>query len=322
MSSSLNGKLTTETNNDVEDEDLLSSLMKKVKHLEFELQKKEASEQAWHNEKQKLDAQIADFELSNQRILPRYQEALNDRGEAQHNMKVALERERIAKQKADRLAEDLSKLREAKVLVDTNLLNASAALANSSIPAVAEFEKLKTDLVAAKEENVALQRRLENTQGTVNYMQENYQTASNAATAAANEVAELQEKFDKIKVYASNNILEIHKINTTSTLREQLNRIDELTAQKAEVEQQLERKSEELKSMLNGRRPTRGTSVPRSPRMNSTMSPRNRVLGSNSRGNSPAPGDVFASNRNTFGDALLFPTSGPSVTGRWGQHLS
>jgi len=321
MSNSSSGK-PSETINDVEDKDLLLSLMKKVTQLELELQSKEASEQSLREAKQNLEAQVADFEVSNQRILPRYQEALNDRGEAQHNMRLALERERSAKLKADRLAEDLAKLREAKSLVDSKLANATAALVNSSIPAVAEMEKLKADLLAAKIENAALLRRLENTQGTVNYMQENYQTASSAATAAANEVAELQEEIGRIKIYANNNIVEINKINTTSNLQEQLNRIDELTTQKAEVEQQLERKSEELRSMLNGRRPTRGTSVPRSPRMNNTMSPRNRVLGSSSRGNSPAPGDVFGSNRNTFGDALLFPSSGPSVAGRWGQHLS
>ena len=300
----------------------MSSLLKKVTQLELELQGKEASEQALREEKRNLEAQVADFELSNQRILPRYQEALNERGEAQHDMRSALERERSAKQKADRLAEDLSKLKEAKELVDSKLSDATAALANSEIPAVAETEKLKSELAAAKEENAALKKRLENTQGTVNYMQESYQTASSAATAAATEVIELQEEIGKIRIYANNNILEVHKINTASSLREQLDRIDELTTQKAEVEQQLERKSEELRSMLNGRRPTRGTSVPRSPRMNNTMSPRNRVLGSTSRGNSPAPGDVFASNRNTFGDALLFTSGGPSVTGRWGQHLS
>jgi len=88
---------------------------------------------------------------------------------------------------------------------------------------------------------------------------------------------------------------------------------------------ELEKKSDEIKAFLNGRRPTRGTSVPRSPRMG-TMSPNvrerpiARVFGSGvgSRGNSPAPGDAHTPHRGTFGEALYADKG----SGRWGNPLT
>lgn len=163
-------------------------------------------------------------------------------------------------------------------------------------------------------------------QSEMDYMRGHYQTASSAAADARSEIDELKEENGVLARKASNNALEIHKIQSSEEIKQLMDRIDELQASNVEMDRELERKNEELRTLMNGRRSTRGTSVPRSPRMG-TMSPNvrerpiSRVLGSGvgSRGNSPAPGDgppfrgAFG-----FGD-VLFPEKGAA---RWGNHLS
>lgn len=89
------------------------------------------------------------------------------------------------------------------------------------------------------------------------------------------------------------------------------------------LEAEPEKKDAELKAILNGRTATRGTSVPRSPRIGSAMSPgprpiSNRVMQMGSRGNSPAPSNPGLV-RGNFGGPLF--QQGPLGTARWGNHL-
>jgi hypothetical protein len=77
------------------------------------------------------------------------------------------------------------------------------------------------------------------------------------------------------------------------------------------LEAEPEKKDAELKAILNGRTATRGTSVPRSPRIGSAMSPGPRPI-SNRVSN---PGLV----RGNFGGPLF--QQGPLGTARWGNHL-
>ena len=96
-------------------------------------------------------------------------------------------------------------------------------------------------------------------------------------------------------------VAEIQRKYETDQLNE---RVDELEAQLKETQRDRDKTKEELKIKTNGRRETRGTSVPRSPHLGGSgaMSPRPnfaRTAGG-SRGASPAPGDNFR-------DPPLFP---------------
>jgi len=129
----------------------------------------------------------------------------------------------------------------------------------------------------------------------------------------------LKEENDILKRKASDNTVEIHRIQASNETKIYLARINELDAEKKELERELGKKNEELKTIMNGRRSTRGTSVPRSPRMN-TMSPNtriNRVMGVSSRGNSPGPGEPVRG---------IFSTDGPlqygAPTRAWPNHLT
>lgn len=219
---------------------------------------------------------------------------------------------------------ELTKIRGDKAVTDAELSAARKALSSSTIPAIAEFNKLEDELNAMRAENLRLQKRVANMQSEIEYMRGNYQTASSAAADVANEVLALKEENAVLARKASDNAKQIHLIQASSEIKQHLDHIEEIENQKAELERELNKKSEELKTLLHGRRATRATSVPRSPRMG-TMSPNvrdRRVLGAGagvgSRGNSPAPGDAGLPYKGTFGDALMYSEKG---SGRWGNHL-
>jgi chromosome segregation ATPase len=276
---------------------------------------------------QRLESRCQDHDKSLETILPKYQEALNDRAQAAHDIQESMVRETSMRQKLDTRTAELAKVREEKALVDAELAAARAALSSSSIPEVAELQKSKDDLRAAGLELERAKKKIVSAENDMEYMRNNYQKASSAAAEMRNELDKIKAENLILQRKASDNAVEIHRLQSDSQLKQYLQLISELEVEKTEVERELEKKSEELRTLLNGRRTTRGTSVPRSPRMG-TMSPGqstrpiSRVLGGmGSRGNSPAPVGNESGFRGpgTFGDALFAPGGGPS---RWGNHLS
>jgi chromosome segregation ATPase len=286
----------------------------KVRDLEAELQRRDASYAELCDLNQNLEMSCKDLEKSVQDIQPKYQEALNDRGRFEHEMMESASREKILQQRLDLRLLELTKLREERIASDAELSAARASLSSSAIPQVAEINQMAANAQTARQENERLQKRIANMQNELEYMRTNYQQASSAAGEAVSELDDAQRK-------ASDNARRIHEFQASSEIKQHLARIAELEAGKAEAERELDKKSDELRALLNGRRTTRGTSVPRSPRMG-TMSPGSRpmvrVLSVGSRGTSPAPGDG-PPYRGTFASEALF-TAAPG-SGRWGNHL-
>jgi hypothetical protein len=187
---------------------------------------------------------------------------------------------------------------------------------------------LKDELNAARYEAERFQKKISIAAGDMEYMRNNYQKASSAAAEMRTELDALKTLNETLSRKASANAVEIHRIQASSEIKQDIQRISELEGENAELERELEKRTEELKSVLNGRRPTRGSSVPKSPRMGSTMSPGQssrpmaRVMGGvGSRGTSPGPGGAEGQFRGpaTFGDALFAPMPGSN---RWGNHLN
>jgi chromosome segregation ATPase len=289
------------------------------------MQTREVAEVELRQQNLRLEARCDDYEKSIQKIQPKYQEALNDQGRFQHEISEALVRENSVRQKLDASTGEIAKLHEKNAAAGVELSAARVSLSTSAIPEIAEFNKLKGEMDAMRAENDRLQKRVTNLQSEIEYMRGHYQQASSSAAEAAIKVDTLEEENAKLKVKASDNARKIHEIQASNEIQLYLQRIEALGAEKGEIERELDRKTEELRAMLNGRRTTRGTSVPRSPRM-PTMSPnvRERPMarvissGVGSRGNSPAPGE-YAPARGQFGDAL-FAERG-SGNGRFGNHL-
>lgn len=283
------------------------------------MRKKEETETALRQINQDLESQRQDYESSMREIQPKYQEALNERGEYENEIKLSLARETQMRKQRDAKDAELQRLQEQKTLVDSSLATAQLALSTSVLPQVAELNSMKGEVDRVHSENEKLNKRLANMQKDLDYMRAQYQNASNAAAESASEAQGVQNLVEELREKADGNRVRVHEIQHGNEIAAHLQTIKELKAEKEDLEREVEKKDAELKAMLNGRRPTRGTSVPRSPRMGGTMSPGparpiGRVIqSSGSRGNSPGPADF---NPGRF-EAALF--QGP--TARWGNHL-
>jgi len=283
------------------------------------LQSKDATEAELRQHNERLEAQCKDLEDSIRNIQPKYQEALNERGNFEVKMIKAAQAQKEIQKSHDSRKEELVRLRGQKSTMEAELRTARTALTSSTIPQVAELYQSKEELVAAKVENERLQKRISNMNNDLEYMRSNYQNASSAASEAFNELSSLKEENDILKRKASDNAAEIHRIQASNETKIYLTRINELDGEKKELERELGKKNEELKTIMNGRRSTRGTSVPRSP-MTNTMSPNMRIhrgIGVSSRGNSPGPGESVRG---------IFSTDGPpqygTPTRAWPNHLT
>lgn len=310
---------------DDQQENQMSMLLKKINDLEVQLRSKNATESELREKNQRLEAQCQDYEKSINQIVPKYQEALNERGEFEHIKKQAVEAQEKATKERDSKVTELTKLREQKDIVDSELADARLTLSSSTIPEVVELAKMREEVTQVRSENERLQKRIENMQHDLEYARNEYQNSSTAAANSASELRDLQVETERLRGKADANIVRIHEIQSHNDEAAYIKRIRELKIKNEELERQLETKSEELKALMNGRRATRGTSVPRSPRMGTqgTMSPGPRrgmqsVMGvisnaNGSRGNSPAPGEQI---RGFAGEALF---QGPQRN--WGHHL-
>jgi chromosome segregation ATPase len=289
---------------------------------------------------QDLEARCQDYESSFAAIQPKYQEALNDRGEFEHEMNLASARLSHIRKELENKDADVVKLRELKATLEKELIETRTALASSSIPEIAEMGKIKEELAKEKSEKERLQKRLTNMQGDLEYMRSNYQNSSTLAAKHASENQDLQAELTQLREKDKRDMVRIHEIQKNSEVAEYLRRVKQLKGENSELERELEKKQEELRAVMNGRRATRGTSVPRSPRMGTggTMSPNPRPIGramqmgnigmamqggnGGSRGNSPIPGDIsgFRGPGTFFGESL-FQDSRASSGSRWGHHL-
>ncbi|PQE24183.1 HDA1 complex subunit protein [Rutstroemia sp. NJR-2017a BVV2] len=258
-----------------------------------------------------LELRCQDYETSLKRIQPQYQRVLSEQ------TKFKRERDELAKRvedynnKSERQTEVTSKLREENAKLKTELAASREALANSSNPDVKELQAAKNEIAAAQAEIERLKKSRTSMEKQLEYATNMYQQSSSEVLELRNALTSSQAEAESLRSVASSNRLQIQKLNHDSMLQQLTEQIDELRREMAEKDRMQEKTNEKLEALLNGRRTTRGTSVPRSPRMGmQNMSPRPRVLGSmgpSSRGGSPAPG------MGVFGGEL--------GVGRFGAHL-
>ncbi|EDN96467.1 hypothetical protein SS1G_01393 [Sclerotinia sclerotiorum 1980 UF-70] len=255
-----------------------------------------------------LRARCEDYEKSIKRIQPKYQRALDEKARYEHENAQAVKRQSEYEKKLEIHDGAAAKLREENASLKNELAVAQNSLSTSAVPSIAELQKAKDDLRAAQAEIERLKKGQVSVEKRADYATSLYQESSQQAQEMRNQLTNLQSEREGLQKQASAARVEIQKINNDGIIQQQVDTINELKRELAERERMLESLTRQLESYTNGRRTTRGTSVPRSPRM-SNMSPRPRVLGSMapgsntaSRGNSPAPG-VFGGDLFQGGDA-------------------
>lgn len=280
-------------------------LFKEIADLKDALLKKEVSEAQVRRLNESLQGQVNDLSSSITEIQPKYQAALNDRGEFEYQANEAITRAGKLKHNLDSKNEEITKLKEHTQTLEILLAKARSALATSSIPAVAELENLKAEIRALKHDKERLEKNKLNTTKELDYMRSQYQNASNAASESSKALVALQSDLEVQRVKAEETRIEIHRIQHASDVRNLSRMNKQMRIEKTEMARELEKKTNELAAATSGRRSARGVSAPMlsprlagSPANGMSRGAVNRVRDSvgagsrvGSRGNSPVGGE-------------------------------
>lgn len=210
-------------------------------------------------------------------------ESLREGTAYEEKLRVAEEETEKIQKQLDRSKAEVSALQE--------------KLKAQSLPAEQDAEpkiEAEVELQETKSKLEAAEKKVKASNSQLDYIRGVYQTASNSATELARENKELQTRIADLEHLASERLRAIHDSNKDSIIRDQSRQLRDAQTIIAHREDDLERAQRELRTIKNGRRETRQTSVPRSPRV-PMMSPRPRG-GATSRGNSPAPAALVLDN--------------------------
>ncbi|KAK7517113.1 class II histone deacetylase complex subunits 2 and 3-domain-containing protein [Phyllosticta citriasiana] len=190
---------------------------------------------------------------------------------------VAKASERIEKQ-----TEIISKLKEEKVTLEESLAEARTALETSAIPEIAQQERVRRERDEALKSVEKLKRAHENQSREMDFVREQYQSASSSAAESSAEKNSLTQQVRDLQRIVASEMERAKKLSLSSASKAWRDEVEKLQAQLRDRDEMIRRQSEEIKTM----RPrqgvgTRAGSVPRSPRIMGG--------GPGSRGGSPAP---------------------------------
>jgi hypothetical protein len=235
-----------------------------------------------------LEKRLKDYERTTHKVYESQRAALQDRSRFETERRKIETAMQSAADQSEREAEKAKKRileLEATVARLTEDPNAS----DPQDTPLAKAEKLLQDTQAKV---TVLEKRLENAHKDADYIRSLYQDAAETASGLKSENNQLSSQNEDLGKKAAENSVRIHEIQERNTIKIYLEQIAELKVQIREREIELDRAREELRQLKNGRRETRQSSVPRSPRMG-MMSPRTIARahgGPTSRGASPAAG--------------------------------
>lgn len=270
----------------------LEAMAAKMKLLEDCLGEHSLSEKRWREHTRSLEAQVLSYERTAKKIAAKYKEAIGDRGTYEHGSKLSEEKSSRSSSLLEASRAESEALRHRLNELESQLIEARTALESSANPDVAQMAKLQREHEEALARIRDLEKKVASTENLVEYSRDAYQKASSSHSILSKEHQEMKDKLAELERQARENIVKITEINTRSQQDAELRQVDELRALLRDREYLLTQAREELGKLKNGRRETRQSSVPRSPRVGGFMSPRpNRGAGSGSRGASPAPQD-------------------------------
>ncbi|OPB40153.1 hypothetical protein A0O28_0002320 [Trichoderma guizhouense] len=234
----------------------------------------------------RLEKRVKEYERTTHRVYEAKRAALQDRTQFE------AERQKMEKAMQSAATQSEKEAEKAKKII-TELEAAVARLTedpNSSDPQNTPLAKTEKLLHDTQSEVSVLKKRLENAQSEADYIRTQYQEASSVASRLQTENNQLISQNEELAKKASENSVKIHEIQERDTIKTYIAQVAELKQQIQLRERELELANDELRQLKNGRRETRQSSVPRSPRMG-MLSPLTRTMGGpGSRGASPALG--------------------------------
>ena len=182
------------------------------------------------------------------------------------------------------LTEINNKLKEDNVRLERELAATREKLEQSSIPEIAEFEKLRAEKEQLKEKAEAQERKINSLTQDFEFTRQQYQNASSAAAELASKNSDLEVEVQSLRRKASEEAAKLRTISNKIEVEQHLAMID-----------QLQREVEELKDQARAKHRGRGmvtrtgSVAPRSPRIGNSPPPRSRATSRTpaSRGGSP-----------------------------------
>lgn len=166
---------------------------------------------------------------------------------------------------------------------------AQEALTDHSIPERAEFEKQRLAFEQSQNENKILEKRLKTQESDLSYAQELYQETSRIAQDLGTTNRELDNELSHARNRANGEQARAKQMTLDARASNLARENKKLKAMYKEQADTLARKDKELsvlKEVSRGRMGTRGSSVPRSPRMGSPLK------NAGSRQTSPSAGEL------------------------------
>ncbi|RWA14024.1 hypothetical protein EKO27_g1075 [Xylaria grammica] len=276
----------------------LQALAEKFAELESKLEESKVREDGFRRLSDRNQREADSYRSSINNIQTKYMDALRERGIFETDCKIAQEQASVLGASLESCRTEISTLKATRTELEKKLAEANDALLHSSNPDLAKMAEMEKNLNTANAQVEDLKKRVIVMQSDTDYRQNLYNQASQRATELSSENRGYEKKIQELQRKADDNVVEVNKVQSRNEVRILSQQIKEQKNLVREREAELNRVKEELKSLKSGRRETRQSSVPRSPRLTSlgVMSPRNGTRGpsamggpSSSRGASPQP---------------------------------
>lgn len=222
---------------------------------------------------------------------PKYQQAVRDRNifEEERN-KVLKDREKIQKLLESSQAKVI-KLSEEKHELEMKLQE----LTKSDNPNTKAAAQRELDLASSRENATALEKQLTFLRKDVEYARSRYQDASDKAASLGEENINLKNQIAELEKRASENVVKLREFSADTARQDAWRLYQDEKTQRLSAERELDRKNDELRNYKSrfGGRETRGSSVPRSPRVRQVSSRNTSPVGDNGNGgNGSGPGPI------------------------------
>ena len=181
-------------------------------------------------------------------------------------------------EKYEKLLSDCTEAREERKKVQGLLSEAQARLEESSIPEVAELQRLRNENQKLSDNKSAAERRATSAQEDRDYAQRVYQDASSSAVQAKERVTQLESQLTQYQSLASGEASRLRTQNNEDEIKQYEAALEKANAELEDLKEQLKKRGDRGRGM-NTRA---GSTQPRSPRPGNSPT--------RSRGNSRAPG--------------------------------
>ncbi|KUI57938.1 hypothetical protein VP1G_05232 [Cytospora mali] len=253
----------------------LEDLVDQMKHLKNALDQKGEELKSWVKT-------VRQFQ-------PKYKNAMKDRRDFEEERDKVLKEKEKTQKLLDASETKVSKLSDEKREIETKLQE----LTKSENPGTAAAAQREVDLKGSQEMVASLERQITYLKKDVDFTRSRYQDASDKAAALGEENAELRKRVADLETKASDNVVKLRQISVDTARKEAWRLYQDEKAQRLDRERELDKKNEELrayKSRFSGRE-TRGSSVPRSPRVRQVSSRNTSPVadGGNGSGNGSGP---------------------------------